>query len=67
MSAVLPAKREDVAGNEMMRLLFPETLDDGTKTIQEVVASAAKRRPEISHQVTGRLVIALKVRRADLE
>ncbi len=50
MPRVMPAKRSDVARRGHMQLLILASLRDGPKTIREIVAYVAERRPEISYE-----------------
>lgn len=73
MPRVMPAKKSDVARKGHMQLLILESLKSGPRTVREIVAYVAKRRPEISHEAaytrTGQRLPVLRrkglVRRGD--
>jgi hypothetical protein len=61
---VMPQKRKDVAGKGVMRMIILDTLRDSPKTLRELVAYVADRRPEISsdaaYQRTGQALAQMK-------
>ena len=50
MPAVLPRKRKDAARQGMMRFYVTSALGDGPKTLREIAAYVAEKRPELPYR-----------------
>lgn len=66
MPAVLPTKRDDVARRGHMSLMIMGALRDGPKTLPDIVAAVAARRPELPYSAaykrTGQALANMKLR-----
>jgi len=64
MPRVMPAKRKDVARKGLMTLLILDILRDGPKTLLEVAARVAEKRPESADRAYSRTAQALSKMKA---